>query len=91
MPRGDRKGPLGLGPGTRKGRGLCKNQNQVSPFRSGGLGQGAGRGARASCRRISGFGMQPDQVEILKKRIGFFEKRIEDLKKLIGRLESGVK
>jgi len=47
----------------------------------GGFGQGAGRGTGTSCRRISDFGIQPDQIEILKERVGFLKEYMEKLRK----------
>ena len=79
MPRGDKRGPLGLGLGTGKGRVLCTSQNQrdSTPLGDSGFGQGKGLGARTSCRGIS----QSDQVEILKERVRFLKEYIENLRK----------
>ncbi len=54
MPRGDKTGPLGEGPRTGRGLGVCNTVNP--PIYFGGRGQGFGRGQGQGLGRGRGRG-----------------------------------
>lgn len=62
MPRGDRRGPDGMGPMTGRGLGFCDGFNSPGFTRGGGFGRGFGRGFNRGrgwgmgCGRGRGFG-----------------------------------
>lgn len=93
MPRGDRTGPLGLGPRTGRGFGFCNGYN-IAGFR---------QGFRGRCFRGRGFGIAPfsptpwseaqaypasSEKEYLKKELNFLENQILNLKEKLKRLEA---
>ena len=95
MPGRDRTGPMGYGPGTGGGAGLCPdNPNPYIPGRGFGRGYGRGRGFRGGLgmgRRVRwGDSLQQatsqeercfleDEMEVLQNRLDFVKKRIEEL------------
>ncbi len=62
MPRGDRSGPMGMGPGSGRAAGFCAGYNTpgfLNRFFGGGFGRGAGTGfgyGRGGGNRGGGFG-----------------------------------
>jgi hypothetical protein len=61
MPRYDRTGPMGAGPGTGRGRGNCGQKPGLSGFAgpgtTGGMfrGRGLGRGGQGRCLGLRGW------------------------------------
>ncbi len=95
MPRRDRSGPMGYGPRTGWGEGLCTdNPDPQFPGRGFGMGYGRGhcfRGGMGMGRRAgwgASFG-QPtpkeercfleNQMEALQNRLNFVKQRLEGL------------
>lgn len=93
MPRLNRTGPQGLGPGTGRGMGWCPPSYNWS---GGGFGRGWGRGFGFGrfWNPFSGFGwpfyeptakeekeMLSEELKYLKEGIKEIEKRLEELKK----------
>lgn len=78
MPFMDGTGPLGNGPGSGRGRGLCPGPRR-------GFGQGAGFGGR---NRLS-FNPQgaSDAKESLTQQASVLEQQLERIKQQISRLE----
>jgi hypothetical protein len=93
MPGGDRTGPLGLGPGTGWGRGLCSGFD-VRGFFFGGRGRGFRRG-------FGGFGSGPlwgaptvsqvDEASFLKSRISAMEDALTAARKQLSEIEAEKK
>lgn len=76
MPRGDRTGPAGAGPMTRRGAGFCTGFNTVG----GGFGRGCGRGF--GFRNRFKQSIQPSQgneLLELKEQMARIEQRLEQL------------
>ncbi len=86
MPRGDRTGPMGMGPMTGRGAGFCAGNpvsgymNQVRGF---GLGFGGGRGFRRMFCRAEGLGFAPvvDEKELLSNQAELLENQLQQVKK----------
>jgi hypothetical protein len=90
MPRGDRTGPLGLGPGTGWGRGFCSGSGAPG-FNYGGRGRGFGRGF--GFRRFWGApSFSPvDEASALKSQISAMEDALSAAKKYLGEIEAEKK
>ena len=61
MPRGDRSGPVGMGPKTGRGAGFCAGDDSPgyeNPTPQYGMGRGRGGGGRRRRQRGRGFGPQ---------------------------------
>lgn len=81
MPRGDKTGPNGEGPGTGRQQGYCSGNDSPGYAVSGrglgrGLAKGFGRGRRPGRNSASSY----QNSEILEK-LGDIEKRLDDLEK----------
>jgi hypothetical protein len=87
MPGGDRTGPLGPGPGSGWGKGLCSGFGAPGSF-FGGRGRGFGRGF--GFRRF--WGAPPvNEVSFLKNRISAMEDALSAAKKYLGEIETEKK
>jgi hypothetical protein len=87
MPRGDRTGPLGAGPMTGRGAGICTGAGAPG-FAGGGRGRGMGFGCGGGRGLGRGFGFgrgaapatAPDQeLAVLKQQAGVLQARIQAL------------
>jgi hypothetical protein len=90
MPRGDRTGPMGAGPMTGRGAGICTGAGAPG-FAGGGRGRGMGLGCGAGRSLGRGFGFgrgadwaapatAPDQeLAVLKQQAGAIQARIQAL------------
>ncbi len=93
MARRDGRGPLGRGPLTGRGLGVC-NEDIITSIRQGrgaalGLGQRCGRGLGQGQRRCFGIASQYnentseeillEQKEILEDRLRFIKEELENL------------
>ena len=101
MPRGDRTGPTGVGPGTGRMKGFCmgfgssgtlnSSQNSAYPGRGGGSRGWRNRFFNAGLtgwRRSAGFGPRQDTGEFADPGLGFEpEPQLETLKAQAGYLE----
>ena len=92
MPRRDGTGPMGAGPMTGRGLGLCTGANAVKY----GAGLGLGLGLGLACRRGFGRGfgrgfavnqnssktqkeLLQEQKDLLKNRLDVIDKQLENL------------
>lgn len=85
MPRADRTGPLGEGPMTGRGLGICAGGGKPGFFNRMGFGRGFGRGMGRGAGRGFGLGAYPsqgesgsllDEIKALKDKISFLEKEL---------------
>ena len=74
MPKFDRTGPMGYGPGTGRGMGPCGY----------GMGHGGGYGMGYSGRR---FYTKKEETEILEDEIGILEGELEAIKERLNELK----
>lgn len=94
MPRGDRTGPLGQGPGTGRRLGDCTQDSYVdSNFMGFGRGRGTGRGMGMGRGRGLGMGLrnapvQTSAVQTTEK--ADLEKTVDDLKRQIALLAEKI-
>lgn len=101
MPSGNRRGPLGQGPVTGRGLGLC-NGYQMPGNITNGFGGGRGTGRGRGFRRNNRFGMQESvygpgrqvaglsgegEKETLKEQAAYLGKELEQIKKRLEELE----
>lgn len=97
MPRGDRTGPVGFGPATGRGRGLCTGYEApgfMGPFFGFGRGRGLGRGF--GWRRFWNYGLQnsfygpaigeDEEREILKEEKEGLEKELKEVRDRLAKL-----
>ena len=86
MPRGDRTGPLGYGPRSGRGLGVCGFPAGRSGFFGRGGGRGFGRGFRFGPGFGRGFwGEAPEGAGSLESEISFLEERLDELKSLLAK------
>lgn len=78
MPRGDRTGPLGYGPRTGRGLGICGFPAGRATFagRGFGVGRGVGFGRRFWPEDVSSKGTVQEEISLL-------EERLKELKSLL--------
>jgi len=81
MPRGDGTGPLGQGPMTGRGAGLCAGYPTPGMGRGMGRGMGMGRGRFFSSSPQQELGMLKSQSEYFKSALDGVNKRISELEK----------
>jgi len=102
MPRGDRTGPMGMGPMSGRGAGFCAGFNVPGLMNSvpGRGGMGFGRG----CGRVFGMGMgrrngwpsqyasvpnsQIDKLSNLRNQAKYFDQALQSVNKIISELET---
>lgn len=76
MPRGDRTGPMGYGPRTGRGLGICGFSAGRAAFVGRGIGRGLGMGRR--------FWPQATQSkDTIENEISYLEERLNGLKALL--------
>lgn len=80
MPRGDRTGPMGYGPRSGRGLGICGFPTGRTAFVGRGFGRGIGLGL-SSGRRFWPQDAQPK--DSIKSEISFLEERLNELKTLL--------
>jgi hypothetical protein len=103
MPRGDRTGPMGMGPMTGRGAGFCAGNvmNQM-PGRGAGFGRRQGRGFGRGMGRKFGWGVQGvpayaqpasysqvDELSALKNQARYFGEALESVNSRISEFEAG--
>ncbi len=99
MPRGDRTGPMGMGPMTGRGAGYCAgydapgNMNPVAG-RAFGRGWGGGRGWRWRNRYyatgLPGWGAPPTKAQTsqaLKQQAEWLKEQLDDINQRLQELE----
>lgn len=77
MPRGDRTGPMGYGPRSGRGLGICGFPAGRAAFVDRGFGRGIGRGLGISRRSWPQAAQPKDSI---KSEISFLEERLNELK-----------
>ena len=79
MPRFDGTGPMGQGPMTGGGRGMCQSGRGMGSGQGGrcGFGRGMGRGA-GFCRRTA------DNGQSLAERKQMLEAELEEVNRMLG-------
>jgi hypothetical protein len=103
MPLGDRTGPVGTGPRTGRGLGLCSGYAAPGYLNAGyGYGRGAGFGRGGGFRRGMGYGFgrgfgwnyvpaaaptKEDEKNFLKSEIERLTETVDSLKKQLSQLE----
>ena len=86
MPFMDGTGPLGNGPGARRGRGMCAGARR---------GAGQGRGLGLVTGRGRGFCQQqahaaaPDRKAVLEQQASFLERQLDRIKRQLSGLSGG--
>ena len=96
MPRGDRTGPLGQGPMTGRGMGICSG-NEFAGNTSGVYGRGlargfrGGQGRRGGFSRFANFGFDQNPEDAKQNRKRSIEDEIDYLKNQISGLEAELK
>jgi hypothetical protein len=81
MPFMDGTGPLGNGPGSGRGRGMCAGARRGAG-RGSGLARGGGRGFGV------GASSQADQKAALEQQAGVLESQLDEIKQRISRLKN---
>lgn len=96
MPFGDRTGPLGQGPMTGRGRGLCAGNatpGSVNPGQGAGMGRG-GRGGRGRQNRVRAGAMQARAAAAApadrQKEIAELKAAIDGLLNTVGEIQKRV-
>ncbi|HBS59031.1 MAG TPA: hypothetical protein DEA44_07190 [Firmicutes bacterium] len=91
MPRGDRTGPMGMGPMSGRGAGFCTGFAMPGVRNPGNTyGVIAGRGCGGpGFGRIRGFKGSPaeDEKDFLRSRAEFLEKELQKVKKCLTGLD----
>lgn len=96
MPFGDGTGPLGKGPRTGRGAGLCSGMDFPGWLSRGGM-CGRGRGGGRWRNRQGGFGWpsgapgRDDEADALKAQAGFFERALKSIRERIEGQQPGTK
>ena len=88
MPRGDRTGPMGMGPMTGRGMGCCAAGATSAGYPNTGFGMGRGRRRMFHKTGLPGWarydsqGTMPDadEKEILQNQAGFLEKQLREVR-----------
>lgn len=104
MPRGDRTGPSGQGPGTGRAFGYCYGFDSPGYTKGPGRGMGMGYGFGRGMGRGRGFGRgfgpgyqmtapvsKEDEIRFLKSDADALKKTWQDLEKRIADLEKDKK
>jgi len=106
MPRGDRTGPMGMGPMTGRGAGFCGGFGapgfmNAMPGRGGmGFGRGRGRGFGMGMGWRHGWGFQGaqvacqqqvDELSLLKNQAKYFGEALQSINSRISQLETETK
>lgn len=93
MPRGDGTGPMGMGPMSGRGAGLCAGYN-MSGFANRGCGMGLGLGRRAGFRAAGAGGWRgmsttvaDDDKKTLRRQVDVMQSQLDALKKRLGETE----
>jgi hypothetical protein len=101
MPRFDRSGPMGVGPMTGGGRGLCARPTGAADLALYGRGYGHGRGMgwrRGGGARFGGYGGLPaggygypasktDEIGMLRANADAMQRSLESIQRRIAELE----
>jgi len=102
MPRGDGTGPMGMGPMTGRGAGICAGYNTPGYANSVGFGRGRGfrrmyyatglpRWARYEDRATNqAYTSEYDDKELLKRQAKMLEDELYDLKKRIASFDKST-
>ncbi|MDD4774586.1 MAG: DUF5320 domain-containing protein [Eubacteriales bacterium] len=93
MPRGDGTGPMGMGPMTGRGAGVCADFD--APVYGCGYGRGRGRGNRQMfCTGVRNkniaYASDTDQRELLENQVSLLENRLHEIKKRLASFEGGT-
>lgn len=100
MPRGDRTGPMGMGPMTGRGAGFCADYGlpgfiNAIPGRGGmGLGRGRCRGFGMGIGWRQGWAVQPvsnsqsDELASLKSQAKYFKEALQSINSRISEFEA---
>ena len=102
MPRGDRTGPVGMGPMTGRAAGFCAGFNSPGFMSPGGgrgfrgfWGRGAGRGWRnrfcapwypANTTQVS----EQQELEYLKEQAHYLKESLDEINKRVEQLQTGT-
>ncbi|MGF7060686.1 DUF5320 domain-containing protein [Brassicibacter mesophilus] len=86
MPRLNGMGPMGIGPMTGKGMGLCR---KTTPSKLSGMGLGTGRAFRRGAGRCfynGGYGNQEDDKTFLERQKTILEENLDNIKTRLSEL-----
>jgi len=97
MPGGDSTGPMGTGPRTGRGAGLCAETGMRGYARRGlgrgmggrGFGRGWGRGARFNASRQNPLISQPDpndERQMLEQEAAYLKNQVEQIQNRLNEL-----
>ena len=95
MPRGNGTGPMGMGPMTGRGAGVCAGFD--APVYGCGYGRGRGRGRGNRQMFFTGgrnkniaYASDTDQRELLENQASLLENRLHEIKKRLASFEGGT-